>query len=59
VSLRVYDVRGKEVLTLLDGEVGPGYQTYAFDGAGLASGVYFCQMVSGRFSEARKMVILK
>jgi hypothetical protein len=59
VSLRVYDVRGREVQAVLDGEVGPGYQTSAFDGSNLASGVYYCRMVAGRFSETRKMVLLK
>jgi hypothetical protein len=59
VSLRVYDVRGREVQTLLDREVEPGYQVCAFKGSGLASGVYYCRMVAGRFSDTRKMVVLK
>ncbi len=59
VSLRIYDVRGREVRTLLDGEVEPGYQTLGFDGCGLASGVYYCRMVSGRFEATRKLVVLR
>ena len=59
VGLHIYDVRGREVRTLLDGEVEPGYQTLAFDGSGLACGVYYCRMVSGGFSDTRKMVVLR
>ena len=59
VSLSLYDVTGRHVRTLLDGEVGPGHHLVSLDGAGLACGVYFCRMVSGRFVECRKMVRLK
>jgi hypothetical protein len=59
VSVTLYDVTGRQVRTLLDEEVEPGHHRLALDGTGLASGVYFCQMVSGRFAETRKLVVLR
>ena len=59
VEIRVFDVAGREVMTLIDREIDPGYHQAALDGAGLPSGVYFARMVSGEFVETRKMVLLK
>ena len=59
VSLKVYDVTGRQVRALLVGEVGPGHHSVDFDATGLASGLYFCRMVTGRFAETRKLVLLK
>ena len=55
VSLRVYDVSGRLVRTLVDGEKGAGYHTAVWDGrddAGteVASGVYFCRMEAEAFT---------
>jgi hypothetical protein len=59
VTIRLYDVAGREVRTLVDEEFDPGYHWVVIDGQDLASGVYFCRMEAASFSEARKLVLLK
>lgn len=63
-SLKIFNVLGEEVLTLLDGEAGPGTFSIPWDGTArngvlLPSGVYFCRMQTDGFSQTRKMVILR
>lgn len=58
-SLKVYDILGREVATLADGLLEAGTHRVTFDGTGLASGVYIYRLESGRFSQSRKMVLLK
>jgi hypothetical protein len=43
-SLRVYDLLGREVATLVDGVLEPGFKTVQFDGSGLSSGMYFYRL---------------
>lgn len=59
VSLKLYDVTGREVRIILDGDVEAGQHVVNLNAMGLASGVYFCQMVSGRFAESKKMLLLE
>ena len=64
VSLRIYDVSGLLVRTLVDGYEPGGTRTvswYGKDDRGLpvASGTYFYQLTAPSFSEMRKMVLLK
>ncbi len=70
VSLKVYDVQGREVATLVDGvqdaggekrhgATGPQFKSVRFDGTGLASGVYFYQLRAGRFVLTRKMLLIR
>ena len=44
VSLKVYDVVGREVAVLEDGVVDPGFRSASFNAAALSSGVYFCRL---------------
>ncbi len=58
-TLRVFDLLGREISTLVSRELEEGsYETH-FAVAGLASGVYFYRMQSGRFSETRKLVVVR
>jgi len=58
VSLKVYDVLGKEIATLVN-EVKPaGSYSVIFDGR-LASGIYFYRLQAGSFSDVKRMVLLK
>ena len=59
-TLKVYNVLGQEVATLVNGTVKGGeVQTVSFDGSALASGVYYCRLESGQKAETRKMLLLK
>jgi hypothetical protein len=59
VTLRVYDVLGREVATLVDGYQGAGTYTRTFDASRLSSGVYFYRLQSGSFVNTKKMVLAK
>jgi hypothetical protein len=64
VTVRIYDIAGRLVKTLVEAEKPAGYYTVPWAGrndAGqrVASGVYFCRMESGAFRKTRKMVLLK
>lgn len=59
VSLKVYDIAGKEVGSLINEELKAGVYEYSFDGTGLGSGVYFYTLESNGVIETRKMVLLK
>jgi hypothetical protein len=59
VTVCVYDVAGRVVRELANDEYGPGYYSLPLNAEGLASGVYFCRMVSEGFSESRKLLLLK
>ena len=59
VELKVYDVTGRLVRTLVSGVMAAGEHTVRFDGINLASGVYFCHLKAGSFAQTRKMVLLK
>jgi photosystem II stability/assembly factor-like uncharacterized protein len=59
VLLKVYDVQGREVQTLVNETLQPGTYEASFDGSMLNSGVYFYKMVTGNFSETKKMLLIK
>jgi hypothetical protein len=57
--VKVFDLLGREVTTLVDEVKSPGTYTVEFDGSKLASGVYFYRLQAGDFVQAKKLVILK
>jgi len=59
VSLIVYDVIGREIKTLVNEENLPGNYTVQFNGANLASGVYFYVIKADNFIDTKKLVLLK
>lgn len=59
VTLKVYDVLGNEVVTLVDEEKPAGEYEVVFDVIGLPSGIYFYQFKSGKFLNTKKMLLLK
>jgi len=59
VSLKVFDLLGREVVTLVNGKMATGSHTIVWDATGLPSGVYLCRMEAERFTETRKMVLVK
>jgi photosystem II stability/assembly factor-like uncharacterized protein len=59
VCLKIYDILGKEVATLVNEEKTVGNYEVEFDAANLSSGVYFYRLTAGKFSAARKMLLIK
>jgi len=59
VTLKVYNVLGEEIATLVDGVVEPGQRTVQFDAAGLSSGVYCYRLRTGRHSETKLMLLTR
>ena len=59
VSLKVYDVLGREIKTLVN-EIKPaGTYKIEFDGSNFASGVYFYRLEAGDFIQTKRMVLVK
>ena len=58
-TLKVYDVLGNEVATLIDEYRNAGIYEVEFEAAKLSSGVYFYQLIAGDFVSTKKMIVLK
>ncbi len=59
VTLKVYDIIGREITTLVNEEVKAGNYYVTFDASKLSSGMYFYKIVAGNFIEVKKMVVMK
>ena len=59
VSLKVYDILGREVKTLINQEQKPGFYEIPFGNDELASGIYFYRLQAGNFIQTKKMILLK
>jgi hypothetical protein len=59
VTMKVYNILGQEVAVLVDGWLPGGHHKVSFDGADLASGVYFYELTAPGFCDVRKMVLMK
>ena len=59
VALKVYDVLGEEVKTLIDQRMNSGNYKIIFDGSGLSSGIYFYNLILSNYNSVKKMILLK
>jgi photosystem II stability/assembly factor-like uncharacterized protein len=59
ISLRVFDLLGREVSVLKDGMMEAGTHRVMFDGSSLATGIYFARLDAGAFSQTKKLMLLK
>jgi hypothetical protein len=59
VTLTVFDVVGRKVATLMNGKVGAGHHTVAFDARALPSGTYLYHLEAGEFAAVKKMILMK
>jgi len=59
ISIKVFDVMGKQVAELFSGNINAGIHGFQFDGSGFPSGIYFYKLQSNNFSAIEKMVLLK
>ena len=58
-TLRIYDVSGRNVVTLINGQLQPGSYEVQWDARGFSSGIYFSELISGTKRHTQKMVLLK
>jgi hypothetical protein len=59
VTLKIFDVLGREITTLVSEKLSPGTYEVEWDGSNYPSGVYFYKLVTADYSETRKMVLVK
>lgn len=59
VSLKIYDMAGKEVMTLINGEQKAGTYELQFNGSNLTSGVYLYKLETESFTQTKKMTLVK
>lgn len=59
VLLKVYDILGRELMTLLDGQFEAGYYNTSFDARGLPTGVYIYRVQMDGFTDVKKMVLVE
>ncbi len=59
VTLKVYDVLGKEITQLVNSDEAPGNYEIEFNAGNLPSGIYFYRLTANNFSDTRKMIIMR
>ncbi|MBK8554074.1 MAG: PQQ-binding-like beta-propeller repeat protein [Ignavibacteria bacterium] len=59
VTLKIYDILGNEMETLVDEQMNPGTYSVQFDGSKYSSGIYFYRLSASGFTETRKMNLIK
>jgi len=59
VTLKIYNILGSEVATLVNETLNAGTYTYNFDASNLASGIYLYELRAGNFAQIKKMNLLK
>ena len=59
VSLKIFDILGKEISSLVNEKQNAGSHVVEFKGEGLPSGIYFYSLESGKFSATKRMILLK
>jgi len=59
VTLKVYDLLGKEIATLVNSNLKPGLYELQFNASGLTSGIYFYKISAGNYTDTKKMILIK
>ena len=59
ITLKVYDILGREISTLVNEEKPAGSYQVEFNGSRLASGIYFYKIQAGNYSSVKKMILIK
>jgi len=59
VTLKIYDILGKEIATVVSEEKSAGKYEIEFDGSNLSSGIYFYELKTRSYTVTKKMVLLK
>jgi hypothetical protein len=59
ISLKIYDILGREIQTLVNESLQPGSYEVTFDGSNLPSGIYFYRLETNNFVQTKKMLMIK
>lgn len=59
INITVYDMLGREIQKLVNEELKPGKYSVEFNAPHLASGIYFCKLISSGYSDTKKMILVK
>jgi hypothetical protein len=59
VTIKVYDIVGREIMRLVSEYKQAGYHSMNFNGSNLASGVYFYRIQAGEFMNVKRMLMIK
>jgi spore germination protein YaaH len=59
VALKIFDMLGKEIIVLLNGELEAGFHTEIFNSVPLAGGIYLCVLRTGKTSSTSKIIVIK
>ncbi len=59
VAIKIYDLSGKEIMTLIDGQVRAGTNRLTFDASNFSSGIYFYTLETKNFKDTKKMIVVK
>jgi hypothetical protein len=59
VSLKIFNIVGQDIATLVNEKMDVGSFNIDFDASNLNSGIYFYRLVAGKFTETKKMILLK
>jgi len=59
VTLKIYNILGEEVATLVSGQLPSGFYQYVWDARRMATGIYMCRLQAGDYVETRKLVLMR
>ena len=59
VTLKIYDANGKEIITLVNENLKAGTYEAEWNSTAYSSGIYFYRIQAGKFTQTRKMILLK
>lgn len=59
VSLKIFDVNGREVASIINGTMAAGSYSFQWDGRNFSSGIYFYSLSAGNFKETKRMMLVK
>jgi len=59
VKLEICNLLGEKVTTLINEKQQPGYYSAIWDGSGFSSGIYFCKLTAGEYTETKRMTLVK